>query len=180
MHSPFWRLDIDLDGFAGDSVHQGAHTENLPGLTATDTAPLIPTETGLIWNPLAFTTLEIHDANLRNSRGSPSSDHLMPLPWGTSRHQEAFTKNDLWVTRYKSSEMFAKDLPSYISPPEPVSNSDIVVCYKGAIHHLVRDEDGEFVTLPGGATGWRGEAHVIWTGWLLKPHNLFDRTPLYP
>lgn len=26
MHNPFWRLDIDLNGFAGDSVHQGLHT----------------------------------------------------------------------------------------------------------------------------------------------------------
>ena len=175
MHNPYWRLDIDLNGFTGDSVHLGTHTENLPGPTATDSDPLCATEGPLNWNPLKFTTLHIHDATLRNSRGSPSMYHLMPLRWGTAQHQEAFTKNDFWVTLYNPSEMFAKDLPSYVSPPQSISNADIVVWYRGSIHHLVRDEDGEFV---GGA--FRGEAHLMWTSWVLKPHNLFDRTPLFP
>ena len=44
----------------------------------------------------------------------------------------------------------------------------------GAVHHLPRAEDGESVD-----GVFRGSAHVMWTGWLLKPHNVFDRTPLF-
>ena len=41
------------------------------------------------------------------------------------------------------------------------------------MHHHPRDEDGEFI----GST-WSGEAHIMWTGFMLMPFNLFDRTPL--
>lgn len=173
MHGPIWRLDIDLNGFAGDSVHLGTHTES--GLTATDTEPLIATETGIQWDPLSFTSLYVHDATLKNAKGHPSAYHLMPIRNGTPRHQEPFTKNDFWVTKYKSSEMYGPSLPTYISPAESVSNTDIVIWYYGGAHHLVRDEDGEVV-----AGLWQGETHIMWTGFMLKPHNLFDKTPLFP
>jgi primary-amine oxidase len=173
MHGPIWRLDIDLDGFPGDSVYRGTHTE--AGLAATDTMPLIATESGQQWDPLAFTSLHIQDASLKNARGSASAYHLMPLRTGTPRHQENFTKHDFWVTRYNGTEMAAASLPSYISPAQSVSNTDIVVWYYGGVHHLVRDEDGQIVS-----GHWQGEAHIMWTGFMLKPHNLFDKTPLYP
>ena len=32
-------------------------------------------------------------------------------------------------------------LPTHVSPPEPVSNNDIVVWYYAGLHHAVRDED---------------------------------------
>jgi len=173
VHNPTWRLDIDLDGFANDSVHLGVHTET--GLTASDTAPMITSESGLQWNPLAFNALHIHDANLKNARGHQSSYHLTPWRWGTPRHQEPFSKNDFWVTRYKPGEIFAASLPSFSAPAESVVNTDIVVWYTGSAHHIVRDEDGEVVN-----GFWSGEAHVMWSGFMLKPHNLFDRTPLFP
>jgi primary-amine oxidase len=172
-HNPTWRLDIDLNGSAGDSVHLGTHTEM--GLTAIDTAPLIDRETGVEWDPLHFHTLQIHDAGLTNARGSASAYHLMPLRWGTARHAEGFTKYDFWVTKYNPMEIFAARLPSYISPPESVANTDIVVWYTGSMHHLVRDEDGVIVS-----GFWEGEAHVMSTEFILKPHNLFDETPLFP
>jgi Cu2+-containing amine oxidase len=63
----------------------------------------------------------------------------------------------------------------YTVPAQPVSNTDVVVWYYGGAHHLVRDEDGKIVN-----GVWQGEAHIMWTGFMLKPHNLFDKTPLYP
>jgi primary-amine oxidase len=173
MHNPIWRLDIDLNGFSGDSVSKGTHTENLPGGTATDTAPVIATASGLQWNAQQFTALHVHDSALKNAKGHASMFHLMPLRMGTGRHQEALTKNDFWVTRYDPAEMHAKDLPTYVATPESVANADIVLWYMGSVHHLVRDEDGEFV-----GNVFQGEAHLMWTGWVLKPHNLFDKTPL--
>ena len=100
--------------------------------------------------------------------------HLMPLRWGRPRHQEAFARNDFWVTLYKGSELWAKDVTTYIANSENVANADVVVWYMGAVHHLPRAEDGESVN-----GLFRGAAPLMWTGWLLKPHNLFDRTPLF-
>ncbi len=172
MHTPIWRLDIDLDGFQGDSVHHVTHIES--GASATDPSTLVSRETGLEWKAEEFTTLHVHDSALKNAHGQASMYHLMPLRWGTPRHQEGFSKSDFWVTLYKGSELWAKDVTTYISNGENVANADVVVWYMGAVHHLPRAEDGESVN-----GTFRGSAHLMWTGWLLKPHNLFDRTPLF-
>jgi primary-amine oxidase len=178
MHNPMWRLDIDLNGWPEDSVDFGTHTEFVPSPPqATDTDPLIPLSTGLDWDPHAFNQLDVWDAHLVNVHKHRTFLQLIALPTGgLSRHQESFTQKDFWVTRYNPSQMWATQLPSYVSPPQNVSDTDIVVWYKGSIHHHPRDEDGEMV----GPYGWHGEALVMWTGWMLKPHDLFDRTPLYP
>ena len=172
MHTPIWRLDIDLDGFAGDTVHVASHVESGPN--ATDSSTAVTTETGLEWKADEFTTLHVHDATLKNAHGKASMYHLMPLRWGRPRHQEKFAQSDFWVTRYQGSEVWAKDLPDYIANGESVANADVVVWYMGAVHHLPRAEDGEKVS-----GTFRGSAHLMWTGWLLKPHDLFDRTPLF-
>jgi primary-amine oxidase len=174
MHNPIWRLDVDLNGFAGDSVAFGTHTES--GLNGTDTSPLLTTETGKEWEPHAFHSMDIMDSQLKNGHGNHTMYRLMAMPsGGMSRHQEPFTQKDFWVTRYNPSEMSAKDLPTYVGTPQAIANTDIVVWYKGSLHHHPRNEDGEFVE-----GGWRGEALVMWTGFVLMPHNLFDRTPLWP
>ena len=176
VHNPIWRIDVDLNGFPNDSVSLGTHTENLPGLTATDTHPIIPVEKGLLWDPRSFNTLDVSDKTLVNGKQDQVSYQLMPLPTaGLAQHEEAFTKNDFWVTRYNPAEMSAKDLVSYVSTPASVVDSDVVIWYRGSVHHHPRDEDGEMVS---GA--WHGVALIMWTGFMLKPHNLFDHTPFYP
>jgi Cu2+-containing amine oxidase len=174
VHNPFWRLDVYLDGFQGDSVNVMTHAE--AGLLGNDSHTLVATEQGIAWDVQAFTSLHIVDASLKNGQGKQSGFILMPYnAAGASRHDEAFTKFDMWVTRYKWSETEARSLPDYINPPENVANADVVLWYKGSLHHHPRDEDGEFVN---GA--WVGEAHLMWTGFMLMPYNFFDRTPLNP
>jgi Cu2+-containing amine oxidase len=72
--------------------------------------------------------------------------------------------------------MDVASLPSYISPPELVLNNDVVVWYYSAAHHIPRDEDGRWV----GGNFEPTVAHIMWTGFMLKPHDLFDKAPLYP
>jgi len=179
MHGAIWRLDIDLNGASGDSAYLWRHIEQLPGRGAIDTMKLIKSEAGLEWNPREFTSVHIQDTTLKNANGNPSVYQLMPLLFGTPRHQEAFTKYDFWVTKNNGNssapEMAGSLLPSYIFPPQSVVNTDIVIWYYSGVHHLPRDEDGHRIN-----TVWTGEAHLMWSGFMLMPHNLFDQTPLFP
>jgi len=176
MHNPIWRLDVDLNGWPNDSVALGTHIESLPGPSATDVEPVFTVEAGLPWDPHAFNSLNVSDKFLKNGKGDQTEYQLIPLPTGgLSRHLEAFTQQDFWVTHYNWTEMSARDLLSYITPPEPVADTDVVLWYKGSIHHHPRDEDGEIVN-----GYWHGVALVMWTGFMVKPHDLFDRTPFYP
>lgn len=176
MHNAMWRLDIDLNGFWGDAVYLGRHHETPPALTATDTEKLVPNEAALSWSSLRFDALHIHDGTLRNGRNHPSAFHLTPLRAGSGRHAEPWTRNDFWITRYAgSAEMRPANLPSYITPAQSVNSADVVVWYWGSIHHLTRDEDGTETTFD-----FSGVAQVMWGGFMLKPHNLFDGPPLWP
>lgn len=166
MHGPIWRLDIDLNGACCDTVAEFKHHESA-GPTAADSHTDIRVESGSKWDPLSFTALHARDSSLKNSNGKPSEWHLLPTRDGTPIHQEDFTKNAMWVTRYKWSETAAESLPTYIFPAEPTANSDLVLWYYGGLHHLVRDEDSSMT-------------HLMWVGFMLKPHNVWSNTPLFP
>lgn len=173
-HSAMWRLDIDLNGWPNDGVHRLVHTEST--LAATDTYVPVNTEQGLRWNPDEVTTLHIMDSTLKNARGSTSGYMLSAVRMASIRHQEPWTRNDFWVTRYNGAEMRPDFLPTtYTNPAQPVMNSDVVVWYWGPIHHMFRDEDG---VLSGNT--FTGVAQTMWTGFMLKPHNLFDNVPFFP
>ena len=97
-HGPIWRLDIDLNGAAGDSVHLAERREPSPFFLpnrANDTMDLIRFESSHEWNPLQYTTLHIQDATLKNGRGHPSAYHLIPIRTGTPRRHESFSKGFL-------------------------------------------------------------------------------------
>jgi primary-amine oxidase len=178
MHGIFWRLDIDLNGAGSDSVGVVSHSESFLALgpTASDSTAMMSTEGRRQWVANAFTSLNVHDATLRNRQNHQSGYHLIPMQTGTPRHMESFTKSDFWVTRYNFSEMHVPSLPTYISPAQSISSNDVVVWFYSAAHHTPRDEDGRHVNNQFQPT----VAQVMWTGFMLKPHDLFDQTPLYP
>ena len=170
MHSVTWRLDIDLNGAAADSVRESKHRESSTAQTATDSEVSITTEGSRTWCPAQFTTWNIYDATLVNGQGKRSSFRLTPLRTGTSRHDVPYTQADFWVTRMnsKSGETAAVDLPDYVSDLQSVSDQDIVVWYTAAIHHEERDEDDN------------GATQLLPVGFFLKPHDFFSSSPLFP
>lgn len=165
VHGPIWRLDLDLNGACCDTVATFTHAE--AGAAGNDSMNDVATEGGILWDPVAFTSLHIRDAILKNGNGNFSEWHFMAAREGTPRHQEPFTKFAYWVTKYKWGETFGDDLPTYTSTPEAVKNADVVLWYYGGLHHLVRDEDYDMT-------------HLMWTGFMLKPHDVWKKTPLYP
>jgi Cu2+-containing amine oxidase len=170
MHTVTWRLDIDLNGPAGDSVRQSRHLESSTGVTARDADIAITTEGSREWSPTQFSTWNIYDETLVNEQGKRSSFRLTPLRTGTSRHDVPYTQKDFWVTRVnrKSEETAAPDLPLYVSDQQSVSRQDIAVWYTGALHHEERDEDDN------------GATQLLPVGFMLKPHDFFSSSPLFP
>jgi primary-amine oxidase len=171
MHNFTWRLDVDLNGPDDDSVYFSRHVENLtPPSTAVDNLLLVETEGSRVWNPERFHTLEIFDKTLHNGHGRPTSYELIPLRSGSARHSEEFTKKDFWVTRFRgvTAELLADNLPNYVADQQSTVNTDIVVWYTGSVHHENNERDEDDNTTP-----------VLWTGFELRPKNLFDGTPFW-
>jgi Cu2+-containing amine oxidase len=171
MHNFTWRIDIDLNGSDGDSALFTRHIELLspPPSQGSDQEFLITQEGGRVWTATRYSTLKVVDATLQNGRGRQTAYELVPNRMGAARHTEAYTQFDFWVTRHNNTERFGSRLPAFVSPPQSTVGQDIVVWYTGSAHHEdnMRDEDRD--TVP-----------VLWTGFELVPHNLFDRTPLFP
>ncbi len=165
MHGPIWRLDIDLNGACCDAVSRFRHTE--VGATGVDTHTDVTTEAGLTWRASSFTNYQVRDQSLKNANGKVSHWHLMPVVSGTPVHQESFTKNTAWITRYRWNEKAGSAVDTYASNAESVLNRDVVLWYYGGLHHIVRDEDSAMTP-------------VMWVGFMLMPFNVFATTPLYP
>jgi hypothetical protein len=187
MHDAHWRIDIDLfDGAKNDAMMM-SHNEATTDLKAEDfSEPFnLGSEGGIDWDPKQFTMIRVQ-CNQKNANGKKIAYDLLPIRQGSSRHKEAFTHHDLWVTRShpeRPREMLFANLPTIIRDGELVEQADIVLWYTSSSHHEPRDEDGK-----GNRTrrmwfyddGWEGSALVMWSGFDLRPRNLFDRTPFYP
>src|SRR5262249_2260226 len=134
-----------------------------------------------------FTMLRVV-SDKKNANGKPISYDLMPLRYGTSRHKEPFTQHDLFVSRAhpeRPLEKIYSNVPNIIKDEETVENADVVLWVGSSSHDEPRDEDGKNVVVPGRREwfwddGWTGSALVMWSGFDLRPRNLFDRTPFYP
>jgi len=81
----------------------------------------------------------------------------------------------MWVTPYNPAELAYPSLPTYVTAHRSVTNTDVVLWYASSMHHLPRDEDGEFVN-----GTFKGVALVMWSGFDLRPRNFFKTTPFFP
>jgi primary-amine oxidase len=165
MHGPIWRLDLDLNGSCCDAATLYKHIET--GLGAVDANSAITFEAGFPWDAKSFMMLQIHDKTLKNSNGKISEWALMPSVTGTPVHDEAFTKKTFWVSQFRWWQMTGDELPAYVDRAQPTIDQDIVLWYYAGLHHEIRDEDANVT-------------HLMWTGFMLKPSNLWSTTPLFP
>ena len=172
-HSPFWRIDIDLDGPTNSANHlQHLEDINDPSGKATDPSFQIQTEQGFTWDARTHDAMVISNSTFKNAQNHLSTYHLVAQPTGGGLTQdyEKFTQNDFWVTTYDPTETKARNLPTYVAEGAGVVNTDIVAWYKGSLHHHPRDED---------SVNGVGVTDTMWTGFLLMPNDLFDCSPFY-
>lgn len=167
-HAFAWRIDLDVAGPGGDTVHIENVSYN--GKSVREKPQLVTTEGGFAWSPEAFTHVEVEDATSVNGRGRERGYVLAPTREGLPKFRESWTRYPIWVTRKHGpgEELRSFDLPSYVNK-ESVVGQDVVLWYMDAHHHEenMRDEDRD--TVP-----------VLWVGFRLEPQNLWDRTPFYP
>jgi len=190
MHNAHWRIDIDLADGKKNNAMLMKHVEDPSKLTAEDTEEAYNSgvEGGIDWEPKEFTMVRVV-SDKANANGKPISYDLIPaLRHGSARHKEAFTQHDLWVSKAhpeRPMEKLFSNLPTIVKDTESVEQTDIVLWYTSSSHHEPRDEDGKGTPRSANRQwyfddGWEGSALVMWSGFDLKPRNLFDRTPFYP
>src|ERR1700741_1018257 len=189
-HNALWRVDMDLNGYAGDSAYWMTHSEPIGSLIATDSeVPFAGGGEGAQrWDYSQYASLMIEDTAL-NAFGHHLGYEFMPAGMGMTRHygwEEIWTRNDVYVTVYHGNELGW--LNNYVTPDhhlltfingESVSKRDLVVWIRSAAHHHPSDEDrssDDLATLD--PEGFTGVTLIHWSGFDIQPHNFFDDNPL--
>ena len=168
FHNFAWRINLDVAGAGGD-------TATIAGVRVAasvhDSDKVVQREGGIKWDPKKFTHLEVEDGSAVNGRGRHVAYTLAPMREGVAKFPESWTKFPLWVTRNHgpTSELRARDVPTYAADHEVVAGQDVVLWYMDSHNHEndMRDEDRDTVSL-------------AYLGFRLEPQNVWDATPFYP
>jgi primary-amine oxidase len=185
-----YRLDLDIDGQANSVMEM--NVESLPmgdknplgnAITVEDT--LLKTEKSAVRDLDIKHSREwmIASADKQNNLGVSPAYMLMPggntilyaVEGANIRKKAGFATHHFWVTKYKSSEMYAggdypnqtqlgKGLPKYIADNESLNSEDLVVWYTMGITHVPRPEDWPVMPI-----------HRV--GFKLMPRGFFKRNP---
>jgi primary-amine oxidase len=191
-HSHFFnfRLDLDVDGtensfMLGELVPGDAGASPRAGIWQVKMRMLErEQEAQLDVNPMTPTLFHVVNENKKSSIGHSPSYMLMPmnsaayslLPDEDPAVARAFfIQNHLWVTPYRSDELYAagryvnqsrggEGLPAWTSQNRPLINTDLILWYTAGFHHVTHTED--WPVLP-----------VHWYEFELVPYNFFEHNP---
>jgi hypothetical protein len=138
------------------------------------------------WNPEEFTTLRVQSRVRKNAHGRPVAFDLIPHRMGALRQLlpegGAYARNmdfinyDFWVTRTESGFTDYIDVPQYASQRRPLADRPTTVWHCAPALHAARGED---FGSENGRNNFTGLALTSWTGFIIRPRDLFDSTPLY-
>lgn len=192
IHQHFFnvRLDMSIDG-ENNSVYE-VNTEAEPlgsdnpygnAFFAKSTLLATESEAQRIINPLSGRYWKIVNPSSLNSLGQPvgyklaPGDNILPFahPDSSLLKRAGFMTKHLWVTPYQPDEQFAagnypnqhpgdEGLPRWTQANRSIENTDVVVWYTFAQHHVPRPED--WPVMP-----------TSYIGFMLKPVGFFDASP---
>ena len=174
-HNALWRIDVNIDGPGGDTAKVLRHKEQVGSRTWTNVSePFNNGKEGAIqFVATEFTQLQLVDSALKNAHGRQTSYDIRPLYRGVVRHAEPFMRSDFWVTVNRAAEQHFPHLPRY-ADNESIQNQDIVAWHVTPLLHVPRTEDGVMVQ-----DSWKGVALAMWSGFDMRPRDLFDGTPFF-
>jgi hypothetical protein len=202
LHVACWRLDPELSEAAGSEdggADVGRAAQNrvllvrrLPtapvpnGQFRIDISPFNPDDRGRAmegfadWKAEEFTTLRVESTVRKNRSKDPrfTAYDLMPLRHGTVRNypwKYAFANHDFWVTHRRGDQIKYSDVPLYATGSNLLDKAACTIWHNAASLHVPRAEDYGI----DGVSSRSGAAITNWAGFLLRPVNLFDSTPLY-
>lgn len=138
------------------------------------------------WNAEEFTSLRVQSRVRKNAHGRPVAFDLIPNRLGALRQLQPeggthssnmdFINHDFWVTRTESSFTSYVDVPEYASRRRPLTGHPTTIWHCAPILHAARGEDFGSAD---GKNSYTGVAMTFWTGFYIKPRDLFDSSPLY-
>jgi Cu2+-containing amine oxidase len=138
------------------------------------------------WNAEEFTSIRAESRVRKNVHGKPIAFDLLPHRFGAMRQLQPeggtyatnmdFINYDFWVTRTESGNTNYIDVPQYASQRRPLTGYPTTVWHCAPVLHSPRGED---FGSEDGRNNFEGLASTFWTGFFVKPRDLFDSTPLY-
>jgi hypothetical protein len=138
------------------------------------------------WTPEEFTTLRIESKVRKNAHGRPIAFDLVPQRVGALRQLQPeggsyaanmdWINQDFWVTRADPGNTSYLDVPRYAAERRSLEGFPTTVWHCAPVLHFPRGEDFD---VNDGKNSFGGLAITFWTGFYLKPRDLFDGTPLY-
>jgi hypothetical protein len=138
------------------------------------------------WSPEEFTTIRVQSRSRKNAHGRPISFDVMPYRFGGLRQLQPtggaydanmdWINNDFWVTRTESGNTSYIDVPQYASQRRPLKGHPSTIWLCTPALHAPRTEDFDNRD---GQSNSGGLALTFWTGFVIRPRDLFDGTPLF-
>ena len=188
-----FRLDVDVDGTKNGllidrlrKVDLDESTANTPRKQVWQVLPRearVESDAKLNVDPRAPALWRIVNPENRNGVGNPVSYQLRPAMTGMTllddgepaHRRAAFSAYNLWVTPYRAAERYAAGtypnqhpggagLPEWTAANRSIRNTDIVLWYTIAMHHVVRAEDWPIMPL-------------VESEFELRPFDFFDANP---
>jgi len=157
-HFVIWRMDFDLDGSANNRVERIKLAPAVAGSDQRDMTVTPLTTEIMETNDLANATFwRVRNTVENNTHGRSISYEIEPDVTDQLRASESFTKNDFYLTQYKSTELKVDDGLAGFVNGEAVT--DPVLWYGVNFHHVPRGEDD--VRMP---------AH--WQGFRIRPRDV--------
>jgi len=200
LHIGCWRMEFDLgdpvNGTGGPKTNDillarrvlDEETERFRQVVKpfNKNAQGVASEGSARWVPEEFTTLRVQSKVRKNSHGRPMAFDLIAHRLGAlrqMRHEGGthsanmdFINYDYWVTRTESGFTSYVDVPEYASQKRSLDGYPTTVWHCAPVLHYPRSEDFGPET---GTNNFTGVALTFYTGFFIKPRDLFDGTPLY-
>jgi primary-amine oxidase len=192
IHQHFFcfRMDMEVDGPANSVVE--VHVEAEPegpanpygnAFFARETLLGTEREAQQDIDPLSGRYWKVVNPGVRGRLGAPVAYKLMPgenaapfaRPEAAFLKRAAFTRHNLWVTPYRSSERYpageypnqhpgGEGLPAWTRENRSIQETNVVLWYTLGVTHVTRPED--WPVMP-----------VRYAGFMLQPVGFFERNP---